>query len=54
MNQCGHYLTYGIAPYLKSIITKFIFKTPYFTIMFDESLNSVLQNEQMVIQIRYW
>ena len=39
--KCGYYLTYGIAPYLKSSITKSIFKAPYFTIMFDESLNSV-------------
>ena len=52
--KCGYYLTYGIAPYLKSNITKSILKAPYFTIMFDESLNSVLQNEQMDIQIRYW
>ena len=37
--------TYGIAPYLKSSITKSIFKAPYFTIMFDESLNSVLQSD---------
>ena len=46
--------TYGIAPYLKSNITKSILKAPYFTIDFDESLNSVLQNEQMDIQIKYW
>ena len=52
--KCRHYLTYGIAPYLKSNIAKSILKAPYFTIMFDESSNSVLQNEQMDIQIRYW
>ena len=52
--KCRYYLTYGIAPYLKSNITKSILKVPYFTIMFNESLNSVLQNEQMDIQIRYW
>ena len=52
--KCGYYLTYGIAPYLKSNITKSILKAPYFTIMFNESLNSVLQSEQMDIQIRYW
>ena len=46
--------TYGIAPYLKSNITKSILKAPYFIIDFDESLNSVLQNEQMDIQIKYW
>ena len=52
--KCGYYLTYGIAPYLKSNITKSILKASYFRIMFDESLNSVSQNEQMDIQIRYW
>lgn len=30
----GCYLTYGIAPYLKSSITKSILKAPYFKIMF--------------------
>ena len=52
--KCGYYLTYGIVPYLKSNITKSILKARYFAIMFDESLNSVLQNEQMDIQNRYW
>ena len=52
--KCGHYLTYRIAPYLKSNITKSFLKVPYFTIMFDGSLNSVLQNGQMNIQIGCW
>ena len=52
--KCRCYLTYGIAPFSESNITKSILKAPYFTIMFDESVNSVLQNEQMDIQIRYW
>ena len=52
--KCGYYLTYGIAPYVKSNITKSILKAPCFTIMFDENLNSALQNEQMDIQIRHW
>ena len=52
--KCGYYLTYGIAPYLKFNIIKSILKAPYFTIMLDKSLNSVLQNEQMDIHIRYW
>ena len=51
--KCRYYLTYGIAPYLKSNITKYITKAPYFIIMFDECLNSVLQNEQMDMQFRY-
>ena len=51
--KCGYQLTYDIAPYLKFNITKSILKAPYFTVMFDESLNSVLRNEQMNVQIRY-
>ena len=39
--KCGYQLTYDIAPYLKFNITKSILKAPYFTVMFDESLNSV-------------
>ena len=43
--KCRYYLTYRIAPYLKSNITKSILKAPNFTIMFHESLNSALQIE---------
>ena len=53
-SKCGYYVTYGIASYLKSNITKSILKASYFRIMFHESLNLVSQNEQMDIQIRYW
>ena len=47
-------MTYGIVPYLKSNITKSVLKASYFTIISDESVNSVLQNKQMDMQIRYW
>ena len=47
-------MTYGIVPYLKSNITNSVLKASYFTIISDESVNSVLQNKQMDMQIRYW
>ena len=28
--------------------------SPYFVIFYDESLNRIVQDEQMDIQIRYW
>ena len=40
--------------YLTCNSTKSILKAPYFKIMFNKSLNSVIKNEQMDIQIRYW
>ena len=49
--KCRYYLTYGIAPYLKSNITKSILKASYFAIIFYESLNLVLQNEYTIMDI---
>ena len=52
--KCGYYINYGIAPFLKSKIENAIKMSPFFTLMFDESLNSYLQNEQMDLQMRFW
>ena len=40
--------------YLTCNSTKSILEAPYFKIMLNKSLNSVMQNKQMDIQIRYW
>lgn len=52
--KMGYYITFGIAPYFKSLLLSDIQNSPFFSVMFDESLNRVFQEEQMDIQIRYW
>ena len=52
--KCGYYITYGIAPYFCELIKTLINKSPYFSLSFDESLNRVLQDKQMDMDVRYW
>ena len=39
--KCGHYITYGMAPYFGDLIKTLINKSPCFSLSFDESLNRV-------------
>ena len=52
--ECGYYITYGITPYFGELIETLINKPPCFSLSFDESLNRVLQFEQMDMNVRYW
>ena len=52
--KIGYYITYGIAPFFKSLLLQDIQSSPFFSVMFDESLNKMFQEEQMDVQIRYW
>ena len=45
---------FGISPYFKCQLIKEIHVSPYFVVSYDESLNRIVQDEQMDIQIRYW
>ena len=51
--KCGYYITYGIGPYFGELIKTLINKSPCFSPSFDESLNRVLQVEQMDMNVRY-
>ena len=51
--KIGYYITFGIAPYFGSLLQD-IRSSPFFSVMFDESLNKIFQEEQMDAQIRYW
>ena len=35
-------------------LVKNIVVSPFYTVSFDESMNRVLQNEEMDVQVRYW
>ena len=52
--KCMYTICYGIAPYFKKVLESQIRLSPFFSVCFDESLNSILQEEQMDILIRFW
>ena len=47
-------INYGIAPYFKESLTHCIKESLSYSTLFDESLNSKMQEQQMDIQIRFW
>ena len=52
--KCGYITNFGLAPYFKDLLRKEIKASDCFGASFDESMNKVLQEEQMDAQIRYW
>ena len=52
--KCGYYINFGIAPYYRDILIGDIRKSPYYTVLFDETLNKIAQAEQLDVYIRYW
>ena len=52
--KCTYLINFGLAPYFRQELLDSIKTSPYFVASFDESLNRVLQDEQMDIQIRFW
>ena len=52
--KCAYYTNFGIAPYFKDILLKNLKSAPYFVTSYDESMNRILQEEQMDIVIRYF
>ena len=47
-------MNYGIAPHFKNILTKTITESPFYNLLFDESLSAVIQSCQMDVGICYW
>ena len=52
--KCAYLVTHGIAPWLKSNLPVEVFNSPFYSESFGESLNVVLQENQMDIQVRFW
>ena len=52
--KCGYFITYGLAPYVKELLMKKIQSSPFFVRSFDESLNIIIQKEQMDFEVRFW
>ena len=49
--KCMYTIKYGIAPYVKEKLSEKLSSLPYFSVSFDESHNSVLEMEQMDLQV---
>ena len=47
-------INFGLAPYYHSIVSKQLQLSPAYSLSFDESLNEVLQQQQMDVHVRYW
>ena len=45
--KCSYFINYGLAPYIKEQLEKYISSSPLYVVSYDESMNSVLQNEQI-------
>ena len=52
--KCRYMILFGLAPYFKNALIKDINNSLYYSLSFEESLNSVVQKCQMDINIRYW
>ena len=52
--KCRHVILFGLAPYFKNALIKDINNSLYYSLSFDEGLNSIVQKCQMDINIRYW
>ena len=47
-------MNFGLAPYFKDLLLKEVKAADCFGVPFGQSMNKVLQEEQMNVQIRYW
>ena len=51
--KCAYLINSGILPYFKEVLRKEI-NALVFYLSFDQSMNHILQNEQLDIHIRFW
>ena len=51
--KCAYLRNFGIAPYFKEVLKKEIINAPVFSRLFDQSMNCILQNEQLDIHIGF-
>ena len=51
--KCTYMRNFGLEPYFRESLTRDVNQPPFYSYSFDESMNSVLQNCQMDVVIRY-
>ena len=52
--KCSYMVTYGLAPYCKSLLNDPLSSLDCFVAMFDESYNKILKREQMDLHVQFW
>ena len=52
--KCMYIIKFGISPWVVESVNNAMSSSPFYSISFDDSHNSVLEMEQMDIQVRYW
>ena len=52
--KCSYFISYGLAPYIKEQLEKYTSSSLLYVVSIDESMNSILQNEQMDVAIQFW
>ena len=52
--KCSYFINVGIAPYVKELLLAKLKSSGFFLTCYDESLNRVLQEEQMDVVLRYF
>ena len=52
--KCTYLINFGVAPYFRQELINSIETSPHFAVSFDKSLNRVLPDDQIDIQIRFW
>ena len=53
--KCAYLIRFGLAPYFKrEVLSKVMDTGTVYVVSFDESLNKILQEEQMYLLFRFW
>lgn len=52
--KCMYLIKHGISPWVIERVTNAMVSSPFYSVSFDDSHNTVLEMEQMDIQVRYW
>ena len=53
-DKVSYFVLYGIALVFKEELITTVYKSPFYFIGFNESLNHMLQDKQMDIHVRFW
>ena len=53
-NKVSYNLTYGLAPYVRTLLLDDLKETKFYSLSFDESYNKIMKKGQMDLIIGYW
>ena len=52
--KCAYSINYDIAPYFRCILMNDVKDSEFYVILFDESLNTIIQMVQVDLVINFW